>query len=68
VQQISLEATQSLKIHLIEAILINKLAPSFTDYVLSQEPQSLHVATNAARAMRKRKFPNGQNMPKLQKI
>ena len=64
VQQITLEATQNLKIHLMKTLFINKLAPAYKDYVLSQEPNSLNAATSTARAMWKRKNPPGLIVPK----
>jgi hypothetical protein len=57
VQQITLEATRNLKTHMMKTLLINKLAPMYKDYVLSQEPESLNAETIAARAMLKRKRP-----------
>ena len=36
VQQITLEATRNLKSHTMKTLFINKLAPAFKDYVLSQ--------------------------------
>jgi hypothetical protein len=52
----------------MKTLFINKLAPAFKDYVLSQEPDLLNTATNTARAMWKRKNPNGGEMPKVQKL
>jgi hypothetical protein len=37
VQYITLEATMNLKTHFLKTLFINKLGPSFKDYVLSQE-------------------------------
>ena len=68
VQLIALEATQNLKIHLMKTLFINKLAPAYKDYVLSQEPDSLNAATNTARAMWKRKNPSGQTVPKINNL
>jgi hypothetical protein len=59
VQQITLEATRNLKTHIMKTLFINKLAPSYIDNVLSQEPDSLNMATNTARAMWKSKNPAG---------
>ena len=67
VAQITRDATQNLKIHLMKTLFINKLAPTYKDYVLSHEPGSLNEATNLARAMWKRKHPVDQ-MPKLQNL
>ena len=67
VEQITRNATQNLKIHLMKTLFINKLAPTYKDYVLSQEPSSLNEATDLARAMWKRKHPVDQ-MPKLQNL
>ena len=68
VQQIALEATQNLKIHLMKTLFINKLAHAYKDFVLSQEPDSLNSATNTARAMWKRKNPSGQTAPKINNL
>jgi hypothetical protein len=68
VQQITLEATRNLKTHIMKTLFINKLVPAYKDYVLSQEPDLLNTATNTARAMWKRKNPNGAEMPKVQKL
>jgi hypothetical protein len=51
----------------MKTLFINNLAPSYKDYVLSQEPGTLNDATNMARAMWKRKHPAGQ-LPKLQNM
>jgi hypothetical protein len=51
----------------MKTLFINKLAPSHKDYVLSQEPETLHDAINTAKAMWKRKHPAGQ-FPKLQNL
>ena len=67
VEAITRNATQNLKTHLMKTLFINKLAPTYKDYVLSQEPGSLNEATNLARAMWKRKHPVDQ-MPKLQNL
>jgi hypothetical protein len=67
VQIITRNATQNLKTHLMKTLFINKLAPSYKDYVLSQEPETLNDATNTARAMWKRKHPAGQ-LPKMQNL
>jgi hypothetical protein len=40
---------------MMKTLFINKLAPAYKDYVLSQEPDLLNTATNTARAMSKRK-------------
>jgi hypothetical protein len=50
VQQITLVATRNLKTHMMKALFINKLAPMYKDYVLSQEPNLLNTTTNTARA------------------
>ncbi len=42
VQIITRNATQNLKTHLMKTLFINKLAPSYKDYVLSQEPNTLN--------------------------
>jgi hypothetical protein len=60
VQLMITKATLNLKTH-----LINKLALSYKEYV--QEPESLNVATNIARAMWKRKNLSGQT-PKIQNL
>jgi hypothetical protein len=57
VQRITLAATRNLKTHMMKTLFFNKLAPTFKDYVLSQEPDSLNMATNTARAMWKHKYP-----------
>jgi hypothetical protein len=67
VQIITRNATQNLKTHLMKTLFINKLAPAYKDYVLSQEPETLNDATNTARAMWKRKHPVGQ-LPKIQNL
>ncbi len=67
-QQITLKATQNLKTLLMETLFINKLAPNFKDYMLSQEPESLNANTNTAKAMWKRKLSHRQNILKLQNI
>jgi hypothetical protein len=67
VQTITRNATQNLKTHLMKTLFINKLAPAYKDFVLSQEPDSLNDATNMARAMWKRKHPADQ-LPKLQNL
>ncbi len=67
VQLITRNATQNLKTHLMKTLFINKLAPSYKEYVLSQEPETLNEATNTARAMWKRKHPIDQT-PKLQNL
>jgi hypothetical protein len=36
--------------------------------VLSQEPDLLNPVTNTNRAMWERKYPSGQNLPKLQNL
>ena len=59
VQKITLDATMNLKTHMMKTLFINKLAPIYKDYVLSQEPGSLNEATQTARAMWKRKHPAG---------
>ena len=51
----------------MKTLFINKLAPAYKDFVLSQEPGSLNEATNMARAMWKRKHPADQ-LPKLQNL
>jgi hypothetical protein len=51
----------------MKTLFINKLAPSYKDFVLSQEPGSLNKATNMARAMWKQKHPADQ-LPKLQNL
>ncbi len=51
----------------MKTLFINKLAPSYKDYVLSQEPATLNDATNTARAMWKRKHPVDQ-LPKMQNL
>jgi hypothetical protein len=65
VQQITKEATQNLKTHLMKPLFINKWTSSYKDYVLSQEPDLLSMETNTARAMCKRKYPSGQ-LPKVE--
>ncbi len=60
VETITRNATQNLKTHLMKTLFINKLAPTYKDYVLSQEPGSLNDATTLARAMWKRKHPADQ--------
>ncbi len=67
VQIITRNATQNLKTHLMKTLFINKLALSYKDYVLSQEPETLKDAINTARAMWKPKHPAGQ-LPKLQNL
>jgi hypothetical protein len=67
VQTITRNATQNLKTHLMKTLFINKLAASYKDYVLSQEPGSLNDAKNMARAMWKRKHPADQ-LTKLQNL
>ena len=67
VQTITRNATQNLKTHLMKTLFINKLAPSYKDYVLSQEPATLNDATKTARAMWKRKYPVDQ-LPKVQNL
>jgi hypothetical protein len=67
VQTITRNATQNLKTHLMKTLFINKLAPSYKDYVLSQELNSLNDAMNTARAMGKRKHSADQ-LPKLQNL
>jgi len=67
VQTITRNATQNLKTHLMKTLFINKLAPSYKDFVLSQEPGTLNEATNMARAMWKRKNPT-ELLPKLQNL
>ena len=67
VQLITRNATQNLKTHLMKTLFINKLAPSYKEYVLSQDPATLNDATNTARAMWKRKHPVDQ-LPKLQSL
>jgi hypothetical protein len=52
----------------METLFINKLAPNFKDFMLSQEPESLNANTNTAKAMWKRKLSHRQNIPKLQNI
>jgi hypothetical protein len=42
---------RNLKQQMMKTLFINKLAPSYKDYVLSQEPDPLNAATNTARAM-----------------
>jgi hypothetical protein len=67
VQIITWNAIQNLNRHLIKTLFINKLAPSYRDYLLSQEPGTLNDATNMARVMWKRKHPAGhQNCKTLQ--
>jgi hypothetical protein len=51
----------------MKTLFINKLAPSYKDFVLSQEPGSLNDASNMARAIWKRKHPADQ-LPKLQNL
>jgi hypothetical protein len=63
VQQMTLEATRNLKTYLMKTLFINKLAPTFKYYVLSQEPDSVNTATNTARAMWKQKYPAGYVVP-----
>ncbi len=67
VQTITRNATQNLKTHLMKTLFINKLAPAYKDFVLSQEPGSLNEATNMARAMWKQKHPADQ-LPKRQNL
>ncbi len=67
VETICRNATQNLKTHLMKTLFINKLAPAYKDYVLSQDPKTLNDATNTARAMWKRKFPIDQ-LPKVQNV
>jgi hypothetical protein len=67
VQTITKNATQNLKTHVMKTLFINKLAPFYKDYLLSQEPKSLNDATNTARAIWKHKHPAGQ-LPKLQNL
>ena len=67
VKTITQNATQNLKTHLMKTLFINKLAPSYKDFVLSQEPGTLNEATNMARAMWKRKNP-AEHLPKLQNL
>jgi hypothetical protein len=43
VQQITLEATRNLNTHMMKTLIIIELAPSYKDYVLSQEPDSLNT-------------------------
>jgi hypothetical protein len=52
----------------MKTLFINELAPADKDYVLSQEPDSLNIATNTTRAMWKQKNPTGDEMPKVQKL
>ena len=49
-------------------LFINKLAPAYKDYVLSQEPEWLNTATDTARAMWKRKNLAGYNVEKIQNV
>jgi hypothetical protein len=51
VQTLIRNATQNLKTHLMKTLFMNKLAPSYKDYVLSQEPGTLNNTTNTAMAM-----------------
>jgi hypothetical protein len=51
----------------MKTLFINKLAPSYKDFVLLREPGSLNDATNMARAMLKRKHPADQLL-KLQNL
>jgi hypothetical protein len=51
----------------MKTLFITKLAPTYKDFVLSQEPGSLNDATNMARAMWKQKHPADQ-LPKLQNL
>ncbi len=67
VQTITRNTTQNLKTHLMKTLFINKLAPAYKDFVLSQEPGLLNDATNMARAMWKRKHSADQ-LPKLQNL
>jgi hypothetical protein len=67
VQTITRNATQNLKTHLMKTLFINKQAPSYKDFVLSQAPGLLNDATNMARAMWKWKHPADQ-LPKLQNL
>ncbi len=46
----------------------NKLAPTYKDSVLSQEPDSLNTATHTVRAMWKRKNLAGHILPKEQSL
>jgi hypothetical protein len=68
VQQITLEATRNLKTHTMKTLFINKLAPTYKDYVLTQEPDLLNTAKNTARAMWKHKYPAGYVVPKIQSL
>jgi hypothetical protein len=52
----------------MKTLYINKLAPTFKYYVQSQESDLFNAATNTARAMWKRKFPAGQNIPLIQNV
>jgi hypothetical protein len=45
-------------------MFINKLAPAYKNYVLSQEPNTFNTATNMARTVWKRKNLAGHMMQK----
>jgi hypothetical protein len=49
----------------MKTLFINKLAPCYKDYILSQEPDILNMASNVARAMWKRKNPDVQSQLQL---
>ena len=49
VRQITIDVTRNLKTHLMKTLIIIKLAPAYKDYVLSQEPDSLNMATDTDR-------------------
>jgi hypothetical protein len=52
----------------MKTLLIEKLAPTYKNYVLPQEPDSLNADTNMTRAMWKHKYPAGYVFPKIHSL
>ena len=59
VKKLVIDSNKSLKNHLIKTILINKLAPTYEEYMLAKEPATFQEAINLAVALWRRRYPEG---------
>ena len=62
VTKLVIDSNKSLKNHLMKTIYINKIAPTYKEYVLAKEPATFHEANNLAVALWRRKYPEGLSL------
>ena len=62
VKRLVVESNKNLKNHLMKTIYINKLSPTFKEYVLAKEPKSFQEANDLAVALWRRRNPEGVSL------